>query len=289
VIAKFARAHAASATGSQMVGAEGRYAAAQHLSAADPVRARAAADKRSRELLVQAAAVPSALLAARVCVAAAPGAVRLLTMWVHESGHALAAWACGYAAWPGPWFTPVSEQRSPAVAVLWAALLLAGGSRLWRDGYRRTSVALGVLGAAIVGAGLALPESHARQVITFGGDAGCFVLGAALMATAFAPADSALRRNGVCWGLAVLGALAFVDAWVVWSGPLERLPFGENENGLSDPSVLVEIYGWSIAALVERYLTLARWCLGVLCLLYALRVWRAAGEARAADSGSGGE
>ena len=42
-----------------------------------------------------------------------------------------------------------------------------------------------------------------------------------------------------------------MDAYAVWSGPLDRLPFGENENGLSDPSVLTEVYGWGLLMMVN--------------------------------------
>ena len=46
------------------------------------------------------------------------------------------------------------------------------------------------------------------------------------------------------------------------------LPFGENENGLSDPSVLTEIYGWSLLTLINRYGQLAHGCLALLVVVY---------------------
>src|SRR3954467_5370356 len=46
-----------------------------------------------------------------------------LTMWVHEIGHAVTAWWCGFGAFPGPWRTPVSEDRLWYVSVALAGLL----------------------------------------------------------------------------------------------------------------------------------------------------------------------
>src|ERR1041384_301783 len=57
------------------------------------------------ERLVRAAAIPGALLLARSLVQTSHGLVRLITMWVHESGHAVTAWLCGFPAFPGPWVT----------------------------------------------------------------------------------------------------------------------------------------------------------------------------------------
>src|SRR5579883_3021322 len=69
-------------------------------------------DKPRHELILRAVTLPAALIIARAMVGAAPGAVRLLTMWVHESGHAITAWLCGFSALPGPWVTEVSSDRN---------------------------------------------------------------------------------------------------------------------------------------------------------------------------------
>jgi hypothetical protein len=57
----------------------------------------------------------------------------------------------------------------------------------------------------------------------------------------------------------------------LWSGPFEDIPFGEIEGvNLSDPSLLTQMYGWSVAQLIDRYLLLAKVCFVVL---FALYVW----------------
>jgi len=89
------------------------------------------------------------------------------------------------------------------------------------------------------------------------------------MLAMYARADHPLRSERLRWALLIFGALAFMDAYLVWSGPFDHLPFGEDEHGLSDPAVLTEEFGWSVLLLVDRYLKLARACFVVLVAAYA--------------------
>jgi hypothetical protein len=224
------------------------------------------------EWMARAVALPLALLFAWLAVRGSPGAVRMLTMWVHESGHATAAWLCGYTALPGPFVTPVSTERSPSFTVLLVGLLAYGGYRAWqlqRWFWIVTSASALLL---LLFCTLVLGPGKAQQLIVFGGDGGCLVLGTMLMLTVYAREGHPIRRDQLRWGLLVIGALAFMDAYVVWSGPTERL-FGENENGLSDPSVLTEMYGWSLLTLINRYGQLAHACLALLVVVYVAALY----------------
>jgi len=109
--------------------------------------------------------------------------------------------------------------------------------------------------------------------LVFAGDGGCFVLGTMLMLTVYAREEHPIRRDQLRWGLLVIGALAFMDVRTVWSGPFDGLPFGENEGGLSDPSVLTEVYGWSLLTLVNRYNQLAHACLALLAVVYLAAIY----------------
>ena len=227
-----------------------------------------------RETMARAAGLPAALLGAWLAVRASPGLIRMITMWVHESGHAVTAWMCGYVAMPGPWFTTVATTRSPFFAALVVGAVAFGGYHAWqrRRWFWVAAAGAGVL--ATLGGTLLLSPASAQQLIIFGGDGGCFVLGTMLMLTLYARDDHPVSRNQLRWGLLAIGALAFVDAYHVWSGPIGGLPFGENENGMSDPSVLTEGYGWTPLLLVARYLQLAHACLGVLLAVYVAAVFR---------------
>jgi len=221
-----------------------------------------------QEFIYRIVAVPAALILARLLVAVAPSAVRMLSMWVHESGHAVSAWLCGFTAMPGPWFTPVDSERSRALSVMLAGLIAFGGFHAWQKRRWFWVVAGGATLLVLLFCTLRLYSDQAQQLIIFGGDAGCFVLGTILMMTFYARRENAVYRNGLRWGFLVIGALSFMDAFAVWSGGIERIPFGENENGMSDPSVLTELYGWSVPLLMSRYYRLAIFCLMVLGCVY---------------------
>ncbi len=97
------------------------------------------------------------------------------------------------------------------------------------------------------------------------------VLATILMATFYAPRESALYQSwGLRWGFLAIGALTFMYVFRSWSGPYENIPFGEIEGvNLSDPSLLTEMYGWSVIQLVDRYIRLAMVCLLALGVVYA--------------------
>jgi len=222
-----------------------------------------------QELILRMFALPATLLLARGAVYLSPSAVRMLSMWLHEFGHAITAWLCGFSAMPGPWFTSVDPDRSRATTVLFVGLIGFGGFRAWqKDRWFWIGAGAAVLIVLLV-CTVGLYSDQAHQLIIFGGDAGCFVLGSLLMVTFYSRRDHAFCRNGLRWGFLVIGALSFMDVWAIWSGGLQNVPFGENENGMSDPSVLTELYGWKVQVLIARYYKLAVVCLMALAVVYA--------------------
>jgi hypothetical protein len=224
-------------------------------------------DEALRELKCRSIALPAALLlawlVARTGLRLAAG---MLAMVLHESGHAITAWLTGRWAVPMLWVTPHGEDRSWGIVLLVTAAIVFGGYLAWqaeRPGW--------LLAAA---AGLLLQlialSQPAGALITFFGDGGAMVLATLLIATFYAPRESALRKSwGLRWGLLVIGALSFLHVFLLWTGPLEDLPFGEIEGvNLSDPSLLTEMYGWSVLQMVDRYVHLGMGCLVALLGLY---------------------
>jgi hypothetical protein len=227
-------------------------------------------------------AIPGALLGSFLLVSTGPGhfLIRVLfSMWVHEIGHATAAWLCGFPAFPGPWLTPMAESRSGPFGFLVFAAIAAAVFWAWRTERRLPASALAVLLAAQLFCTLALTEPRAKQFIVFMGDGGCLVLGSLLMLSVYAPEQSAIKRGWLRWGFLVIGAAAFADTMAQWWAArtdFDRIPFGMNEGaGLSDPSVLSETYRWSTDQIVHRYVVLGCACLAVIAAAWALARFRA--------------
>jgi hypothetical protein len=220
-----------------------------------------------RELQCRVLALPVALLVARLLAGTwVRMPMSMLAMVLHESGHAITAWFTGRWAIPMLWVTMHGEERSWLVVFILASVVVLGGFLAWKMecwGWVGIAAALLILQLIF----LNLPAGAA---IIFGGDGGALVLATVLMATFYAPRESALYKNwGLRWGFLVCGALVFMHVFRTWSGPMEDIPFGEIEGvNLSDPSLLTEMYGWSVIQLVDRYLRLATVCLVVLAALY---------------------
>jgi hypothetical protein len=222
-----------------------------------------------RELKYRILALPLALLAARLVAGTGVRmAAGMLAMVLHESGHAITAWLTGRWAVPLLWVTPHGEERSWFIVLGLMAAIVFGGYQAWkaqRRGWLFAAGGLLVLQLIVLG----LP---AGQLIVFFGDGGAMVLATVLMAMFYAPRESALYKNyGLRWGLLAIGALSFMHVFLMWSGPYEDIPFGEIEGvNLSDPSLLTEMYGWSVPQMVDRYVRLGELCLVFLLGLY---VW----------------
>jgi hypothetical protein len=229
------------------------------------------------ELRLRAVAVPLALVVAALFSRSQLGHAlqrMFFGMPLHELGHALAAVALGVPAFPLPWFTPMSDERSPILVGLLLGAATSGVVLGRRAGRRSWTVAGAVLGATVL-LGLLVNPAAARALITFAGDAGAMVLGTMLMCTMFGGESSRFRRGGLRWGLLVIGAAAFSDVasswWAARRDPGE-IPLGQLESGgLSDASVLVETHGWTEQALVGRYLAVAGLCLAALAIVWTLR------------------
>jgi len=228
-------------------------------------------------------AIPIALAVAFALVSTGPGhfLVRVfLSMWVHELGHATAAWLCGFPAFPGPWLTPMAQSRSGPFGFVVFAALAAGTFWAWRTERRRLPAVFGGLLAIQLFCTVGLGEERAKQFIVFMGDGGCLILGTALILSVYAPEESAIKRGWLRWGFVGIGAAAFADAFAQWWASrkdFDRIPFGMNEGaGLSDPSVLSETYRWSTDQIVGRYVAVGCACLLVIAAAYAfgLRVRR---------------
>lgn len=236
-----------------------------------------AVDDPALEFKLCVAAIPVALALGIVFHILTPSLQRIfLAMPIHELGHAVTAWFCGYFAVPTLWRTLIPEERGFIAPILLAAAL---GFLIYRA-YMAEKTYLVMLGAALLvlqGVGTFLiKQQSAEMLFTFGGDGMGMVLATALMCTFFYGKRTQLYKGSLRWGFLVIGAAAFTDMFATWwTG---AIPFGEIEGvGLSDPMKLVEEHGWTAAAMVRRYVALGVACLVALALVYAWGVrfaWR---------------
>jgi hypothetical protein len=75
----------------------------------------------------------------------------------------------------------------------------------------------------------------------------------------------------------VIGSATIVDTFATWwsarSNPA-AIPYGEIEGvGLSDPSKLERMYGWSQDDIVGRYVLVGCACLAIIAAVYAWGIY----------------
>jgi hypothetical protein len=252
------------------------------------------ADDQSIERLFRRLALPVALGAAFLLVHSPLRMLgrTLLSMWVHEIGHAVTAWLCGFFAFPGAWKTVISDDRVVVVSLTLAAALAYPLVLAWRARRPWWAAGLAALLLAQAVMTLGIRPGAARQLILFGGDAGSLVLGTALMLTFYVARGTHLHVSWLRWGFLVIGAVAFADAFAEWweyGHSLEGVVFGENvgSSGPSDPTRLAMEYGWSEHRLIARHMAVGWTCFLVLAAAYVAG-WRApAADDQASSSSSG--
>lgn len=196
----------------------------------------------------------------------------LFTMPLHELGHAVTAWFCGFSAMPLFWQTRIVDHRSLGLPLLMAAGIATMFVRGMRARDRGWVVFASCLGFAQFVGTLVLSAASARALVTFGGDAGAMVLATALVSTFCLGEDTPIKQGQLRFGFVAIGSVAYVDVFSSWWAARRDwgvIPFGEMEGvGLTDPTKLTDTYGWSIDAMVDRYVTL-----GVACACVFVVVW----------------
>jgi hypothetical protein len=195
-----------------------------------------------------------------------------LTMPVHEFGHAVTAWFCGYAAIPTLWKTVIPDTRG-----FIAPLALAGalGYMVYRA-YHTHRVPLLYAGVALLIlqaiATLGIKAQTAQMLITFGGDGMGMILATLLMASFFFGKQTQLYKGALRWGFVAIGAAAFVDIYATWWRARKdegAIPYGTTGGMATDAMKLVDDHGWTLQLLVHRYVVLGICCLIVLAIVYA--------------------
>ncbi|HKB57337.1 MAG TPA: hypothetical protein VKC51_07085, partial [Lacunisphaera sp.] len=216
--------------------------------------------------------VPPLLLALAWLVTVSPLGM-LLTgfhVWMHEFGHATAAWMCGFRATPLPFgWTPVEPEHSNFV---YSGLLLMFGI-LFVAGWRERKVWPMI--AAVALAALQFHMTWRMRELdqefwwsAFGGVGGEFYLSALFMAFFFVQLPEKFKWGACRYVFFLIGASAFVNIYLRWDKiyhGLEEIPFGSMINGEGDQggdmNKLMDGFGWTKAMIRRNYHLLGNGCL----------------------------
>ena len=248
-----------------------------------------AVDDPDLEWKITAAALPAMLAIGVLFHFLTPGLQRIFFgMPIHELGHAVSAWFCGFFAIPTLWKTLVFEGRGFVTPILLAGALGYGMVVAWRAEKMGYVVLLaGFLALQAIGT-FGIREATAEMLFVFGGDALGMVLAVLLMSTFFFGKRTQLYKGWLRWGFLAIGAAAFSDMFATWfvaQWNPDVIPFGEIEGvGDSDPVKLTQDFGWTISQLVRRYVLVGYGSLAAFAVVYAWAVMRARRKAREAQS-----
>jgi len=209
-------------------------------------------------------------------------------VWMHEFGHATAAWMCGFRATPLPFgWTPVEPVYSHfvyfGVLLMFVILFLAGlkERKVW------PMLAAVVLAAVQYYMTWRMPEL--RQEFwwgAFGGVGGEFYLSTLFMLSFWVQLPEKFRWGACRYVFFLIGATAFLNIWWHWRDVyrgLEEIPFGSMINGEEDAggdmNKLMDGFGWKKFDIRRTYWLLGGWCwaaLGLMWLIFVLRLNQAA-------------
>ncbi len=237
---------------------------------------------------VYAVMFPAALVIAKVArVLVLPAMIADgIRLWMHEWGHALFAWACGWMAIPLPiGFTPVIPGRNWAILLVWHAFWGLWTWRAWVAEHRVASAigAGAILIQWVFAFGLSQPTQE--QWMLFGGCAGELLLSAAWMAMFHLRFSGKTRFDFWRWVLMFFGASVFAQAFGLWVAARRTgtaIPWGSmwGEQSDGDMDRLCDEFHWTTREISERYFALACVC-GLL--VFAGFLWRSFERKRELD------
>lgn len=180
---------------------------------------------------------------------------------LHELGHALAAWFCGFSAVPIPFgMTWLGDARAVS---MWLLLAVSLGAAAWRL-YRAEERAWAGLFAALLVlqqfTTWATSDSTRRLLITFGGSAGELLLSATLIALFHARMPARLRWDQARWIALFVGAFILLNQTLLWRGARldhELIPWGSVMGEDGDMQRLERDHGWAPSRIALRYAAFA--------------------------------
>ncbi len=200
-------------------------------------------------------------------------------VWMHEFGHATAAWMCGFRATPLPFgWTPVEPVHSHFV---YGGLLALFGV-LFIAGVKERKVWPMIAAAGLIGLQYYMTwvMSDLRQEFwwsAFGGVGGEFYLSTLFMMFFWVQLPDKFKWGACRYVFFFIGASAFLNIWLRWREVyrgIEEIPFGSMINGEDDQggdmNKLMDGFGWSKFQIRRNYLMLGYGCWAALAVTWAV-------------------
>lgn len=192
-------------------------------------------------------------------------------MPIHELGHAVSGWLCGFNSIPTLWKTLTPENRGYFSSVL----LIIGLFMLARYGLRNKKPAwlAAVLSILLVQAygTLVMSPSKADMYIVMGGDAMGLILATILMSLFYVGKQTQLYKGALRWGFLGIGAAAFMNMYIPWwKKDMSAIGYGLTGGIPTDSWKMINIHLWQWNDLFNLHITLGMICLVSLTAIYAL-------------------
>jgi len=192
-------------------------------------------------------------------------------MPVHEFGHAVTGWLCGFNSIPTLWKTITPEDRG----YLSSILLIIGFVAIARYGLKHKQTAwLAGIGIALLVQGyctLAITESKADMFITIGGDLVGMILATLLMGIFYVGKDTQLYKGSLRWGFLGIGAAAFMNIYAPWwKKNISEIGYGLTGGIPTDSWKMINIHLWQWESLFNIHIGVGIACLVFLAVVYAL-------------------
>jgi hypothetical protein len=198
-------------------------------------------------------------------------------VWMHEFGHATAAWLTGRKALPLPFgWTPVEDEYSHFVyfgLLLLFGILFAAG---WKE--RKVWAMILAVACALAQYYLTWQLSPYRQEFwwgAFGGVGGEFYLSTLLMLVFYFQLPEKFRWGACRYAVFFLAAAVFIQSYRFWGDVyrgLEDIPYGTMINGEDDAggdmNRLVDDYGWTQSMIRRNFRALGNGCILALAVVY---------------------
>lgn len=203
-------------------------------------------------------------------------------LFTHESGHAVFAWFTGGAAVPlFLWGYTATFPR----LFLWPCMVAAGLSYGAFMAYREKRwfwMATIAILLVILFVGSTRSTDQALCWVTFGGDAGSFIVSTLMIATFYSRPNAFVARTMARWPLLVFGSIAFMSTYSTWSPLLQSHAFTsisswlqENTGGMGMGDLETLQQYWTIPAIKSHFLAVGNACLLAMAVIYGLGIVQA--------------